>query len=236
MNACGGIMIQGNTFFQSVGGVANNGVSVDTVTGSVVLGQDVGAAGNPAVFLSPREIPNGGFDLNLLGTGDFMVTQVAGVSTGEAIQADRGIFIMNGFGGNIRLRPNAVSNLLIQNAAAPVRVEGPNNFTEWRANDVVTQMTNTGFFDVQSAGSVSRVRVLQNGHMMVNNTVDNGNTVQVNGSLSTADNTAILHATVNMLNGAAAAAGTLNNAPAAGNPTKWIPFDDNGTTRYIPSW
>jgi hypothetical protein len=37
-------------------------------------------------------------------------------------------------------------------------------------------------------------------------------------------------------NGAAAAAGTLTNAPAAGNPTKWIPIDDNGTTRYIPAW
>lgn len=36
--------------------------------------------------------------------------------------------------------------------------------------------------------------------------------------------------------GAAAAAGTLTNAPAAGNPTKWIPINDNGTTRYIPAW
>lgn len=37
-------------------------------------------------------------------------------------------------------------------------------------------------------------------------------------------------------NGAAAATGTLTNAPAAGNPTKWIPINDNGTTRYIPAW
>jgi hypothetical protein len=37
-------------------------------------------------------------------------------------------------------------------------------------------------------------------------------------------------------NGAGASAGTLANAPAAGNPTKWIPIDDNGTTRYIPAW
>lgn len=37
-------------------------------------------------------------------------------------------------------------------------------------------------------------------------------------------------------NGAGAAAGTLTNAPAAGDPTKWIPIDDNGTTRYIPAW
>ena len=37
-------------------------------------------------------------------------------------------------------------------------------------------------------------------------------------------------------NGAGALAGTLANAPAVGNPTKWIPIDDNGTTRYIPAW
>jgi len=46
-----------------------------------------------------------------------------------------------------------------------------------------------------------------------------------------------LHTTsVALTNGAAAAAGTLSNAPTAGNPTKWVPINDNGTTRYIPAW
>lgn len=39
-----------------------------------------------------------------------------------------------------------------------------------------------------------------------------------------------------MTNGAGASLGTLTNAPSAGNPTKWIGFNDNGTTRYIPAW
>lgn len=47
---------------------------------------------------------------------------------------------------------------------------------------------------------------------------------------------ALIKTSVAMNNGAAAAAGTLLNGPAAGNPTKWIPIDDNGTTRYIPAW
>jgi hypothetical protein len=34
----------------------------------------------------------------------------------------------------------------------------------------------------------------------------------------------------------AGSGGTLTNAPAAGNPTRWIAIDDNGTTRYIPAW
>lgn len=39
-----------------------------------------------------------------------------------------------------------------------------------------------------------------------------------------------------LTNGAGVAAGTLNNSPVAGNPTKWIAINDNGTTRYIPTW
>ena len=34
----------------------------------------------------------------------------------------------------------------------------------------------------------------------------------------------------------AAATATLTNAPKAGNPTKWIAINDNGTTLYIPAW
>lgn len=45
-----------------------------------------------------------------------------------------------------------------------------------------------------------------------------------------------LTTSVALTNGAAASVGTLTNAPAAGNPTKWIGINDNGTTRYIPAW
>jgi hypothetical protein len=46
----------------------------------------------------------------------------------------------------------------------------------------------------------------------------------------------LMRTAVAWTNGAGAGAGTIGNAPAAGNPTKWIPVDDNGTTRYIPAW
>lgn len=39
-----------------------------------------------------------------------------------------------------------------------------------------------------------------------------------------------------LTNGAGVGAGTITNAPSAGNPTKWIAIDDNGTTRKIPAW
>jgi hypothetical protein len=59
--------------------------------------------------------------------------------------------------------------------------------------------------------------------------------LRVNGAL-TINDTSLIRTKTSFTNGAAAAAGTLLNAPAAGNPTKWIPVDDNGTTRYIPAW
>lgn len=47
---------------------------------------------------------------------------------------------------------------------------------------------------------------------------------------------ALVRTNTALTNGAGVAAGTLLTAPTAGNPTKWIGIDDNGTTRYIPAW
>lgn len=46
----------------------------------------------------------------------------------------------------------------------------------------------------------------------------------------------LIDSSVTLTNGAGLALGTLTNAPVAGDPTKWVPIDDNGTTRYIPAW
>lgn len=65
--------------------------------------------------------------------------------------------------------------------------------------------------------------------------LDATNNLAINGGVTTGNTT--LHTTsVALTNGAAAAAGTLLNAPTAGNPTKWISINDNGTTRWIPTW
>jgi hypothetical protein len=50
------------------------------------------------------------------------------------------------------------------------------------------------------------------------------------------DATFIHRTSAALTNNAAANTATLTNAPATGNPTKWIAIDDNGTTRYIPTW
>jgi hypothetical protein len=60
--------------------------------------------------------------------------------------------------------------------------------------------------------------------------------LQADGGIKQGLATKMIESTVVMNNGAAAAVGTLTNAPVAGNPTKWIPIVDSGTTRYIPCW
>ncbi|HEX4303008.1 MAG TPA: hypothetical protein VHZ78_09455 [Rhizomicrobium sp.] len=74
-------------------------------------------------------------------------------------------------------------------------------------------------------------------HLLLNTITDSGNgeVLQVNGAISV--NSAILMRTYTTLtNGAGTSTGTLTNAPSAGNPTKWVEINDNGTIRKIPTW
>jgi hypothetical protein len=64
---------------------------------------------------------------------------------------------------------------------------------------------------------------------------NDGQVILSSGGLEVASTT-LLSTSVSLSNGAASGSGTLTNAPTSGNPTKWIPINDNGTTRYIPAW
>jgi hypothetical protein len=48
--------------------------------------------------------------------------------------------------------------------------------------------------------------------------------------------TQLVRSDVTLTDQAGAGAGSLTNAPTAGNPSKWIAINDNGTTRKIPTW
>jgi len=58
----------------------------------------------------------------------------------------------------------------------------------------------------------------------------------VTGTVTATGGATFITTSTALTNGAGASGGTLLNAPAAGNPTKWIGINDNGTTRYIPAW
>lgn len=102
----------------------------------------------------------------------------------------------------------------------------------------------TGTYTVNNSQTIAETEIVS-GFLSVNGIqgggVTNTDTVNIplmfglDGKMYTRDAT-LLRARTALTNGAAAQTATLTNAPAAGNPTKWIPIDDNGTTRYIPAW
>lgn len=112
---------------------------------------------------------------------------------------------------------------------------------------VPTQLRLRTFFQtaiVFSTNGTDRWSFTKDGHLQAasDNSFDIGTSgaarprnVFIAGALTLPGGT-LLQTSAALSNGAAAAAGTLTNAPTAGNPTKWIPINDNGTTRYIPAW
>jgi hypothetical protein len=137
-------------------------------------------------------------------------------------------------------------------AAAPRRT---------KSGDVVTNTIGRGFYaaddatDAIQTGNVATFRwdaaedytSTNQGNRFVLNTTAIGATavaarltVNESGAVFSAGIThgsaTLLTTTVNLTNGAAAQVATLNNGPLAGDPTKWVPVNDNGTTRYVPLW
>lgn len=72
-------------------------------------------------------------------------------------------------------------------------------------------------------------------YVRASNTTISGATT-VTGNLTVPGGASVIFTSTALTNGAGAAAGTITNAPVAGNPTKWIGINDNGTVRYIPAW
>jgi hypothetical protein len=83
----------------------------------------------------------------------------------------------------------------------------------------VNSVANSTLLIIDDRTGNQRVTITAANGLVVNAT--NGYFAQTGGTLT---------------NGAAAAAGTLNNAPVAGNPTKWIKIRDAGVDRFIPAW
>lgn len=56
------------------------------------------------------------------------------------------------------------------------------------------------------------------------------------GAIYTANAAFMLRTKTSLTGGATGNVPTLTAGPVTGNPTKWLPYDDAGTTRYVPSW
>lgn len=95
-----------------------------------------------------------------------------------------------------------------------------------------TGATNPNKYLRSRAGNLE---LINSGYTSIIMTVSDVGALSVSGLLTGGSST-LVASSVALANGAAASTATLTNAPTAGNPTKWVPINDNGTTRYIPAW
>ena len=113
------------------------------------------------------------------------------------------------------------------NSSSYLYLLGSNSVTNWR---IATNQIHAGGFELQPStlggGSTFSASVFY---------LDPSGNIVISGAL-TLNSATLLATNTTLTNGAGSSTGTLTNAPAAGNPTKWIAINDNGTTRYIPAW
>lgn len=240
---------------------AANGLSVDPVTGKIVLGNDAGLL--TAALLSNRDLPMGAFRFDWLNgtnrqfsvnplTGTYQLGDIDGAADGGML------FINTAPGGGASLGD---LNVISQGALVTVS----NGLTNGGVVDITTganlargyrlrQQNDIGvnegwiFEDIISGKRFFQIDPLTafyalgdiNG--LLNSTRlevdDGGRTIiarAVNGFFVVGDTT-LIHTGTTLSNSAGVAAATMLNAPVAGDPTKWISINDNGTVRRIPAW
>lgn len=127
-------------------------------------------------------------------------------------------------------------------------VAGASGYLRWSARTVMASPADgqivlwnnatTDFSRLMFGGTTSSFPALKRSSatMAVRLADDSADAALTSLSISTSTAATFHTTTVALTNGAGASAGTITNAPAVGNPTKWIGINDNGTIRYIPAW
>lgn len=182
-----------------------------------------------------------------------VAVQIVGTNTGSSnLELDA----FGGSFGNLVFR-NAGTSSTSPSAVAASTVTGQINFHGYDGsayrNSAIIRATTIDAFDSTHRGTylslftnpsgsttvTEALRLQGSGGLSIgsaNAGTDVGNGGILGTDLYSNDASFLIRTKTALNNGAAAQTGTLANAPAAGNPTKWIPIDDNGTTRYIPAW
>jgi len=275
-------------------GSANNGLSVDAISGAIVLGDDVG--GILSTLLSDRFIPLGGFDIILTQDGiglkalstinnlDNIFAGLQVINNSAGIAAQGAVFLENDVGARLEVFLNGsgfvfapgrseihptngliaigdtplIGNgtiISIDDTASAIRIDsntgdthigdifGAGNNSSLLVNDFaqLIQVASGGFLflllDVLAGlYGIGDLNVSLNGTALFVDDVNQRVSINAANGLLIAGDPTLIHTGTILADGAGVAAGTLLNAPAAGNPTKWIGIDDNGTTRFVPAW
>jgi hypothetical protein len=212
---------------------SQNGVNYTVAIGTSALNQNIDGSNNMAI--GQQALAASQHDGNNLAIGYQSLVSLNGGSGNTAIGANTLVNLPTG-SFNVAIGQSALSGLGVVAGGSDNLAIGRFALSNMQSGSGVTAMG-----EWRGAASVSNVIALSYGSNPGSPALDYNYTnssawtfaapVYVPGAANP-----VLSTTSAVTSGAGASAGTLTNAPAAGNPTKWIPFNDNGTTRYFPAW
>lgn len=135
-------------------------------------------------------------------------------------------------------------NVGIGNTIPAVALDVGATASAMRVRNLFTDASNGEWFGISWAANVATIGAEKNGTGTVRPVTAAGTwtfTAPVLGAATatsvTTSATDFLHKTSGTLTGGGTAnVPTLTAGPVAGNPTKWVAINDNGTTRHIPAW
>jgi hypothetical protein len=199
---------------------------------STLFGQGIVATGEENTLIGPGLTAPGNATV-VIGAGVHFATGDSNIVIGWAAGSDE---------------VTATGNTLIFES----RYGGPRKgamFADMLAGNIVLGNSAPGTDRTWGSGAAGTQNVkLLNGTKGAGNPVGGGyfyvaagvlhwvDTAGVDSALSLGAGGVMLKSAVTLTNAAGAAVGTLTNAPTAGNPSKWITINDNGTVRKIPTW
>lgn len=135
------------------------------------------------------------------------------------------------------LNTNAASDLLLKRNGTTGITLGASSLATFAGAISVTG--HTTFEGVTSTGATGTGKLVYDGTPTLvtpNIGAATGSSLVLTGNITKQGGATLITTNTALTDGAGAGAGTITNAPAAGNPTKWIGINDNGTTRYVPAW
>lgn len=199
---------------QLVGGLALDAATLRPSAGDTVMSSTV--AGGALVFNAGGGANGSGAQLSLAGAGAGGGT--ASLAGGTSLTANTGGVVLNiptvgGAAGN-----GGAGSILGGDGAGAAGVG-----TSWTLTTGNGTLTNGVFTIRDNASTTSLIFAPATGVLTV-------------PSITTTGGAAFHRTNTALTNSAAGNLGTLGNAPAVGNPTKWIGINDNGTLRQIPAW
>ena len=249
----GGRILTASATFNSTVAASQFGVNiVVTSAGSHAFGQTALRSQLSAGYTGSALTTSGIFSNSAVGTGTTSIP-AAGSNTSVTNQGLQGGSTGNGTGHNVGLQgiaSAAVLNIgvlglaqIAKSGGANIGVTGSGINTHgsslaqvggWFTLNQTTAPTVSAALIADNGAQTSAIFLGRDNGTTVFTIADGGN-VTTTGSI-TVGSTTLLTTSVALTNGAAAQSATMTNGPTAGNPTKWIPIVDNGTTRYIPAW